>query len=64
MSDETHERGMRVRREVLGDDHVDRAVERHDAVHGGLPGSDHALRLGRDLGAARASTGACAARSR
>jgi len=28
MSDETHERGMRIRREVLGDDHVDRAVER------------------------------------
>ena len=28
MSDETHERGMRVRREVLGDDHVDRAVDR------------------------------------
>ena len=28
MSDPTHERGMQVRREVLGDDHVDRAVER------------------------------------
>lgn len=28
MSDEMHERGMRVRREVLGDEHVDRAVER------------------------------------
>ena len=28
MSDETHERGMRVRREVLGNDHVDRAVDR------------------------------------
>ena len=28
MNDETHERGMRIRREVLGDDHVDRAVER------------------------------------
>jgi 4-carboxymuconolactone decarboxylase len=27
MSDE-HERGMRVRREVLGDEHVDRAIER------------------------------------
>ena len=26
MSDETYERGMGVRREVLGDDHVDRAV--------------------------------------
>ena len=28
MSGEGHERGMKVRREVLGDEHVDRAVER------------------------------------
>ena len=28
MTDDAHERGMRIRREVLGDDHVDRAVER------------------------------------
>ena len=28
MSGEAHERGMKVRREVLGDEHVDRAVER------------------------------------
>jgi len=28
MSDPTYERGMRVRREVLGDDHVDAAVAR------------------------------------
>ena len=28
MSDPIHERGMRVRREVLGDDHVDAAIER------------------------------------
>ena len=27
MSDPAHERGMKVRREVLGDEHVDRAVE-------------------------------------
>ncbi len=27
MSDSAHERGMRVRREVLGDAHVDRAVD-------------------------------------
>jgi 4-carboxymuconolactone decarboxylase len=27
MSDDTFERGMRVRREVLGDEHVDRATE-------------------------------------
>ena len=28
MTDDTYERGMRVRREVLGDEHVDRAIER------------------------------------
>ena len=28
MSDEAYERGMRIRREVLGDEHVDAAVER------------------------------------
>jgi 4-carboxymuconolactone decarboxylase len=28
MTEEAHERGMRIRREVLGDDHVDRAIER------------------------------------
>jgi 4-carboxymuconolactone decarboxylase len=28
MADESHERGMNVRREVLGDEHVDAAVER------------------------------------
>jgi 4-carboxymuconolactone decarboxylase len=27
MTDDARERGMRIRREVLGDDHVDRAVE-------------------------------------
>jgi 4-carboxymuconolactone decarboxylase/3-oxoadipate enol-lactonase/4-carboxymuconolactone decarboxylase len=28
MTDDAHERGMRIRREVLGDEHVDRAVDR------------------------------------
>jgi len=28
MSEDRHERGMEVRREVLGDEHVDRAIER------------------------------------
>jgi 4-carboxymuconolactone decarboxylase len=28
MTDDTHERGMRIRREVLGDAHVDRAIAR------------------------------------
>ena len=31
MSDERHERGMRNRREVLGDEHVDRAEEKKSA---------------------------------
>ena len=32
MSDEAHERGMKVRREVLGDEHVDRSIERATPV--------------------------------
>jgi 4-carboxymuconolactone decarboxylase len=32
MTDEQYERGMRVRREVLGDEHVDRATERMTAA--------------------------------
>ena len=51
---EQHEQGMKVRREVLGDEHVDRAIERTTRVHGRLPGPDHAVRLGGDLGAAGA----------
>ena len=43
---EAHERGMEVRRAVLGDEHVDRAVAAHDRLHGGVPGPDHPLRLG------------------
>jgi 3-oxoadipate enol-lactonase/4-carboxymuconolactone decarboxylase len=31
MSDDAYERGMAVRREVLGDEHVDRAIERTTA---------------------------------
>ena len=27
MSDDAYERGMKIRREVLGDEHVDRAIE-------------------------------------
>ncbi len=41
--------GQAVRRAVLGDDHVDRAVAEHHGVHRRLPGPDHPLRLGRDL---------------
>jgi 3-oxoadipate enol-lactonase/4-carboxymuconolactone decarboxylase len=31
MSDDAHDRGMKVRREVLGDDHVDGSIERATA---------------------------------
>ena len=31
MTDDARERGMRIRREVLGDEHVDRAIERTTA---------------------------------
>ena len=37
MSDEARERGMKVRREVLGDEHVDAAIER---TRRGLLGTD------------------------
>ena len=60
----SNEDGMKVRREVLGDDHVDRAVERHDRVHRRVPGPDHALRLGRDLVAAGPRPAHAAAPSR
>ena len=54
MNDEERaEQGMAVRRAVLGDAHVDRAVE-HDRVHRPVPGLDHPVRLGRDLVAAGA----------
>ncbi len=52
MSDDAYERGMQVRREVLGDAHVDAAIAAHDRFHRRLPGADHALRVGRHLGAA------------
>jgi hypothetical protein len=45
---------MRVRREVLGDDHVDRAIESTTGQTAGLPGLHHPLRVGRDLVPARA----------
>ena len=44
---------MAVRREVLGDEHVDRAIERDRRRSRGLPGPDHPLRVGRDLDPAR-----------
>ena len=48
----SHDEGMRVRREVLGDEHVDARDRGDDGRHRRLPGPDHALRVGRDLGAA------------
>ena len=63
-SDDAYERGMRVRREVLGDAHVDAAVERTTDFTADFQELITALVWGEHLGAARASTGACAARSR
>ena len=62
MSDPIYDEGMEVRREVLGDEHVDRAIERTTRVHRAVPGLHHPLRVGRGLGARRASTAAPAAR--
>ena len=49
----TYDDGMAVRREVLGDEHVDRAEAAKTRVHRRLPGADHPVRLGRDLDPAR-----------
>ena len=54
--------GMEVRRAVLGEAHVDRALARRRELDGRVPGPDHPLRLGRDLDAAgldRAHTRSC-----
>ena len=50
MSDR-YARGMEVRRAVLGDEHVDRAVARTTTCSPPTSRTDHALRLGRDLDA-------------
>ena len=63
MSD-LHARGTEVRRAVLGDEHVDRAAARTTPFTADFQDLDHALRLGRDLDAPPASTGARAAASR
>ena len=64
MSDDAYERGMEVRREVLGDEHVDRAVERTTDFTRRLPGPHHPLRVGRDLDAAGARPAHAQLRSR
>ena len=46
-------RACGVRREVLGDAHVDRAIAEHDRVHRAVPGLHHPRRLGRRLVARR-----------
>ncbi len=61
MSDPVYDAGMKVRREVLGDEHVDRAIERTHRVHGAVSGLHHPLRVGRACGRARGWTAARAA---
>ena len=48
-----HDAGMAVRREVLGDAHVDRAIAGTTDFTARLPGADHRLRLGQHLDPAR-----------
>ena len=59
MDDGTRERGMAVRRQVLGDPQRRRRGGAHRRVHRGLPGADHAVRLGRDLAAPWAGPANC-----
>ena len=47
--DSAYDRGMKVRREVLGDEHVDRAIGRTTGVHRGLPGLYNQVRSGGSL---------------
>ena len=49
-----YEAGMQVRREVLGDEHVDRAIESATDFTRAVPGVHHPLRVGRRLDARRA----------
>ena len=57
-SDHLYEAGMAVRREVLGDAHVDRAVAATNDVHRRLPGTDHPVRMGHRSGPGPDWTGA------
>ena len=50
---ERHSSGMKVRRAVLGDAHVDRAEAAKDIIQRAVSGPDHSLRVGRDLVAPR-----------
>ena len=50
MTDEDHEAGLRVRREVLGDEHVDRAIANTTELTAPFPGVHHPLRVGRGVG--------------
>jgi len=47
--EERRERGMKNRRQVLGDEYVDRGAVGGHPIDERFPGSDHALRMGRDL---------------
>ena len=54
MNDEQrYEQGMEVRRAVLGDEHVDRAIANATELHRAVPGLHHPRRLGRVVDARR-----------
>ena len=53
----TYDDGMAVRREVLGDDHVDRAIAGTTDLTRDFQRADHRVRLGHGVDASRASTG-------
>ena len=64
MDDPRYEAGMKVRREVLGDEHVDRATGQRHRLQPPVPGVHHPLRLGRGVDARRAWTARPAPASR
>ena len=64
MTDEVYDAGMKVRREVLGDAHVDRAIERTTEFTAPFQEFITRYAWGGGVDAARGSTAAPAARSR
>ena len=62
--DDRYEAGMKVRREVLGDEHVDRATDNATDFTPPVPGVHHPRRVGRGVDARRAWTARRARASR
>ena len=56
-----YEEGMKVRRSVLGDAHVDRSIANRNEFNSEISGLHHPVRVGRDLDAPGSAHGTHAA---